>query len=149
MSENFINILPSLILGGFALLATIWFSRAAGKREHHKILKELFTEFNTRYSKLNEKLYFFVENNKNSEVLINKKDVATRDDVIDYFNLCAEQYFWYKRGRLDENLWMSWNTGMNYWYKQECIKKLWKEEIKNKDGKLSYYITNGDEFFKN
>jgi hypothetical protein len=63
---------------------------------------------------------------------------------------CAEEYFWYKKKRIDDLVWDSWSAGMNYWYNHESgiIKELWKKEIENKRGLKSYYINNGDEFFK-
>lgn len=146
MSEKIILLLPSAIIALIALIATIWFNVSANKRENHKIMKELFVDFNHRYSKLNSKLEAFVEANEGKNEII-ETELASRDNIIDYFNLCAEQFFWYERGRIDPELWLSWNNGMNYWYKFECIKSLWKEQTQDRKGKLSYYIKNGNEFF--
>jgi hypothetical protein len=68
-----------------------------------------------------------------------------KNAVIDYFNLCAEEYFWFKKGRIDEKIWKSWQAGMKAWYKHDSIKRLWKEETAN--GKMSYYLEKEEEFF--
>jgi hypothetical protein len=132
-----------LLLGGVGVWATWYYSKQANKREDDRILKELFTEFNMRYDKLNNDLGRAVLKTEIEEL-----DEKSKDAIIDYFNLCAEQYMWFKRGRIDEVIWKSWNAGMNYWYKQAVIKQLWMDEIRTKNGKMSYYISNGDEFFK-
>jgi hypothetical protein len=142
------QLIPSAVISFTALLATWYYSRASKNRENDKMMKELFIEFNARYDKLNNKLENFVNNinQENSEL---GEQIGTKADVIDYFNLCAEQYFWHKKKRIDKKIWASWNAGMNYWYNFDSIKELWEKEISNKNGKLSYYIQNGDEFFKN
>ncbi|QZT38638.1 hypothetical protein K5X82_07010 [Halosquirtibacter xylanolyticus] len=147
--DKLISLLPSLILGAFGLIATISFSRSAKKREDDKMMKELFSEFNKRYDKLNNRLSQIVESNKGANSI---NDLAKIDKavIIDFFNLCAEEYFWHDRNRIDEKIWLSWQAGMNNWYnhKNSIIRDLWKEEIKIEYGKVSYYIVNGDEFFK-
>eukprot|EP01029_Cantina_marsupialis_P030837 TRINITY_DN8516_c0_g2_i1.p1 TRINITY_DN8516_c0_g2~~TRINITY_DN8516_c0_g2_i1.p1 ORF type:complete len:149 (-),score=21.63 TRINITY_DN8516_c0_g2_i1:42-488(-) len=145
--DKLIPILPSLIIGFFGLSATIWFSRATKKRESDKMMKELFTEFNTRYDKLNNYLAQIVDSDKPVESV---DQINERAVVIDFFNLCAEEYFWHKRGRIDKKMWQSWQAGMNYWYNHTnpIIRDLWIEECNCENGKASYYIVNGDEFFK-
>jgi len=141
MEENiidFIKIGVTISLGVAGWIASIRFSNAAKSRDEDKMLKEIFTDSNLRYDKLNNGLQAFVDSEGTESVA----------DVLDYFNLCAEEYYWYKKRRIDEKIWKSWNAGMQYWYGHKVIKGLWKKEIANKNGKLSYYIENGDEFFK-
>lgn len=79
---------------------------------------------------------------------IDEISANNRSIIIDFFNLCAEEYFWHIRGRIDKKIGNSWQSGMNYWYNHTnpIVRDLWKEECKY--GKVSYYIKNGDEFFK-
>ncbi len=142
---NWITILSTVILGLFGLGATIFYSQTSTNRENDKIFKELFTEFNARYDALNNKLGEIVSKiqvDGSNNILLEDKMI-----IIDYFNLCAEEYFWYKKGRIDEKIWKSWNAGMNYWHRYKIIQELWGEEINEKDGLIGYYINNGDEFF--
>ncbi|MUP45389.1 hypothetical protein E0K83_06470 [Gramella sp. BOM4] len=115
------------------------------------MLKELFEDFNKRYDSLNNKLYNIVTDSKDNMKVdsLSQLSKSQKKTIIDYFNLCAEEYFWYKRGRIDNKIWNSWQAGMNFWYKHKIISDMWHEEVKSKNGKLSYYINNGDEFFEN
>ena len=66
----------------------------------------------------------------------------------DYFNLCAEEYYWYKKGRIDDTIWKSWQAGMNSWYTNKpVIKEAWEKEYKN-FGHQSFYLKKGEQFFK-
>lgn len=132
-------------IGLLGILITWYFSSLNKKRESDKMLKELFEDFNKRYDKLNNGLYDIVTDSK--VTTISELSKVQKKCIIDYFNLCAEEYFWHKRGRLNEKIWKSWKAGMNYWYGYSVISEMWHEEVKTKEGKLSYYIDNGDEFF--
>jgi hypothetical protein len=109
-------------------------------------MKELFKEFNKRYDKLNGKLYFIIESQiSHEEYSLTQLD---KNVLYDFFNLCAEEFFWYKKGRIDPKLWKSWNAGMNFWFSHQVIKDLWLEEMKSKTGKTSYYLEKNEEFFE-
>jgi hypothetical protein len=147
--DKWISIIQTLIIGGTGVWATIWFSRSNKKREDDKILKELFAEFNHRYDKLNDHLSEIVE----SDEAIKLKDQLSKNQkavIIDFFNLCAEEFFWHKRGRIDLIIWQSWHAGMNYWYNHTnpIVRDLWAEECRSENGMVSYYIENEEEFFK-
>lgn len=114
-----------------------------------KMNKELFKEFNERYEKLNNYLYQIAQEFSTIELLEkaqNSKELQQK--VIDYFSLCAEEFYWYHhKNRIGTLIWKSWQSGMNYWYNEvPAIKSLWEEEVKS-NGKESYYITNKVEFF--
>lgn len=147
--DQYIKLITPVILGISGIIATVYYSRCAKYRENDKLLKELYTEFNKRYDKLNNNLSSIVkpvdEENKMENLSITDKGI-----IIDFFNLCAEEYFWYQKGRIDNKIWKSWKAGMNYWYnhKNPIIRKLWDEETNDYSGLLSYYIVKKDEFFK-
>lgn len=140
---NWIESNPAFVIGFFGLIITGMNVLFSNRRENQKMAKELFVEFNTRYDLLNSKLESFVSGEQKS-----KEQKGTRADVIDYFNLCAEQYHWKKKKRIDKDIWNSWQAGMNYWYSHETIKSIWKDEVKTRDGELSYYLKPGESFFK-
>jgi hypothetical protein len=149
MCKEWLSIIPSAILGVAAVGATIWFSRSNKKREEDKMLKELFTEFNSRYAKINKSLSDIVESDK-SVTTIDKLSKKQKAIIIEFFNICAEEYFWHQKGRIDDSIWDSWQAGMNYWYNHTnpIIKDMWQKECLYEGGKTSYYIKNGNEFFK-
>jgi hypothetical protein len=140
------GIFAGVIIGLFTLLSTIYFSYKTKQRENDSFMKELFKEFNKRYDKLNGKLYFIIESQiSHEEYSLTQLD---KNVLYDFFNLCAEEFFWYKKGRIDPKLWKSWNAGMNFWFSHQVIKDLWLEEMKSKTGKTSYYLEKNEEFFE-
>lgn len=114
--------------------------------------KELFEKFNSKYDKLNEVLNDLVSQGHIIEGYetntIKEKFTLQYNTLMDYFNLCSEQYFWYKKGRVSKDLWKAWYTGMNYYYNNsKVLRDLWEEEVKG-DGYISYYLEEGDNLFK-
>jgi hypothetical protein len=55
--------------------------------------------------------------------------------VIDYFNLCGEEYLFYKHGYILPEAWESWRRGMRQYMDVESIRELWEFEVKTD----SYY----------
>jgi hypothetical protein len=146
----------TLILGIIGICITRYYSKHTQAIANETMMKQLFTEFNKRYDELNNYLAEIEQKYKEIDDLKN----ATKDGhdnygaflqqkVIDYFSLCAEEFYWYEhKKRIDPLIWKSWNAGMNYWYNEvETIKELWKKEIEA-NGKESYYIKGEIEFFK-
>jgi len=83
--------------------------------EELKAFKELFVEFNARYDKLNNKL------NK-----IDSED--DKNNILDdYFNLCAEEYLFYKKGVIVKEVWCSWCKGMQSHLKHQTILDYWNK----------------------
>lgn len=62
----------------------------------------------------------------------------------DYINMCSEQYYWYNKGYIDNDVWNCWKKGMNYWYiNSKIIKKIVDNETNE-----NYYNANFLEQFK-
>jgi len=136
--------IASLILGVLALASTIYFSRQSNKRADQLMTKQLFTEFNERYNKLNDVL------NATSETPLAeiRKDLKSIDKIDDYCNLCAEQYYWRKAERIDDTIWNAWLAGMNYRYNNHpAFKQYWDEEVA-KNWKSYYMDSEDDNFLK-
>lgn len=141
MSESTI---ASVILGSFGLIITFVYNHDNRKLSNDKMNKELFMEFNNRYSKLNNSLFKIIAECDTIDDI--RKDSCLSNDLNDYFNLCAEEYYWYKKGRIDSLIWKAWLDGMNDWYKYHMIQDAWAKEIE-KFGCISYYIKDKNEFF--
>lgn len=118
------------------------------KMEQDRMMKELFTEFNVRYDKINNPLNKIARKSlKKWGGYDERKKAKYEGIIVDFFNICAEEYYWYKEGRLDEKIWKSWHKGMNDIYKTgEIIPMIWAEECKN-GGYKSYYISSEFEIF--
>ena len=143
------TIIATVVLGIIGIGITAYYSRHTKRLAHDQMLKELFTEFNTRYDRLNNILRKIEEKYPDLEKLnAAKNPEKIKQKVIDYFILCSEEFFWYyHKKRIDKTIWNSWQAGMLYWYSIPTIKSLWENEVAE-SGKASYYITNHVEFFE-
>jgi len=146
-----IKALTPAFLGVVGLAITLIFSIANKNLSHQKMEKELFSEFNKRYDIFNDSLNLLdsitsLQQLKETDSLIEKKSMHNL--LIDYFNLCSEQYYWYKKKRIKKLLWKSWHSGMMHYYtKYPVVSELWEKEIKD-EGYKSYYLKAGKNFFK-
>ncbi|MCR1025461.1 hypothetical protein NQT66_11630 [Cellulophaga baltica] len=143
--------LGPVIVAVVAICLTYRHHKHSKKIANDRMMKELFGEFNKRYDVLNDYLEK-ITNHESMEYLMNDHPLEysfLRNKLNDYFNLCAEEYYWFKNGRIDEDLWQSWEVGMNAWYdKHNIIQEAWKEEYKS-FGHQSFYLKKDEQFFKN
>jgi hypothetical protein len=94
-----------------------------------KLFHELFREFNRRYDELNEGLNRIA---RDTSVTLTEQDCQT---LFDYFNLCAEEYLYFKNGFIEQSVWDSWLNGMRHFAEVEKIRRLWESEARQN----SYY----------
>ncbi|MEQ8219370.1 MAG: hypothetical protein RH981_14125 [Arenibacter sp.] len=143
-----VSIITTAILGGSGILITFFYNRHNRRLAHDKMEKDLFTECNRRYDALNEYLEEIVKFQNIEELNNYTGEVNLRYKLNDYFNLCAEEYYWYKKKRIDNKIWESWEEGMNSWYNNHTIiREVWDLELKNY-GHKTFYMNNGDSFFR-
>jgi hypothetical protein len=137
---------PFILLVGSAAVIAAWFLLSVGHRaellfsgigavagftyflyrqhlDETKLFKELFVEFNARYEKLNDDLNKILYGPLQGE-LTN----AERELLFSYFNLCSEEYLFYKAGYIDQYVWKSWRKGMDIFFKHPRISPLWESE---------------------
>lgn len=96
--------------------------------DQDQAFKDLFREFNKRFDDMNESL---------NEILNGEADTRTQEKIIqDYLNLCSEEYLWYKKGRIDKDVWQAWKGGIDYYLKNETFRNHFKKESSHND---SYY----------
>jgi hypothetical protein len=115
-------------LAGVAVSLIYFFQ--SQRLEETRLFKDLFSEFNLRYDKLNGTL-LSVEHCRPDQCLTDEMNQA----LVDYFNLCDEEYMFYKLGYIREEAWRAWLNGMRYYYKNPRIRELWEEELEQD----SYY----------
>jgi hypothetical protein len=144
--SNILSAFASISVGIVVAFISYKYNKNSTRIEQDRFSRELFMEFNRRYDKINDSLHLISLHCKNLNDLKNNPKLESK--LIDFFNLCAEEYYWYKKGRIDEFLWQAWQEGMNHWYiNVPLIKEAWEEEIKLK-GLKSYYINQKNDFFK-
>lgn len=95
-----------------------------------RLFADLFHQFNERYNRLNDKLNDIVSREQHS--MLSAED---RQVLFDYFNLCAEEYLYFKSGYIDREVWQSWVSGMRFFARSPDVLRLWSEEL----GLASYY----------
>ena len=134
-----------LLLGAIGVITTFYFGITKTQMENDRFFKELFRDFNLRYSELNKSLYDITSSNKPIE----KLTFEEKDIIYDYFNLCAEEYYWHKKNRINNSVWQSWKNGMDFWFSKPIVKEMWEEEMSNSNSKASYYMKSNENFFKN
>jgi len=95
------------------------------KLEELRLFKELFTEFNARYDRLQDRLLLVIARNDG--------DLSPEERLLvyEYFNLCAEEYLFYKRGYIDPDAWVAWQNGMRAYLANPRIRRLWEEDVKS------------------
>jgi hypothetical protein len=139
----------SLILSAAASCLAFCYFVQQQKLAETKMLKELFTDFNERYDRLNETLievcdYSNVEPVRGYQCLL--KCFQKRQTLIDkhynaindYFNLCSEEYYFYKAGYIPQDVWDCWEQGMKYFFSNKLVREIWDDEI-NKGLLLNSY----------
>jgi hypothetical protein len=92
------------------------------KLDELRLFKELFTDFNRRYDTLNAKLEAIRSGN-------GRIDPELRNILVDYFNLCAEEYLFFKEGYIHREVWSSWCRGMVYYLRDDRIRQVWNAEM--------------------
>lgn len=103
--------------------------------ENDKMFKELFVFYNDKYdTNFNNRLNLIVkEYENNAEYQLPEVEKPL---IIDYLNMCAEQYLWFTKGRIDSVVWKSWERGIRFYLEKKPIKEFMMTESSQKD---SYY----------
>lgn len=119
----------------FATGLSISFGLRQYKIENDKIFKELFLMFNKKYDEeFNNTLNRIERNSREvSDLQLTTEEIEI---VIDYLNFCSEEYLWYVKGRIDENVWTAWENGMKYYLDIRPIRIIVDSQKAQKD---SYY----------
>jgi hypothetical protein len=100
------------------------------KTEELVLFKQLFTEFNERFNRMNNGLYDIMD--EPEEKALSSKE---RKLLFDYFNLCGEEYLFYKQGYIYPEVWDAWHNGMKIFRANARIRTLWATELET----FSYY----------
>jgi len=108
------------VLGGAGALTTFLYAQHL---QETRLFTELFQAFNERYNNMNQRL------NAIAEIAIIEIAPENRQTLFDYFNLCAEEYLYFRAGYIDESVWQSWIRGMKVFADAPAIRKIWQLEL--------------------
>lgn len=122
------------LAGAIVSIATIYYGNLKSRIENDILFKELFKSFNERYDKkfndLINTLKF--DESKNLE----PDDIIL---IIDYFNLCAEEFLWKTKDRIPKDVWKAWKAGIQENLKIRQVRELFEKETLTFSGQISYY----------
>lgn len=130
--QHYQNIIAAII--GASAVAIYNFVKA----QHDKTIfkRELFATYNKKYDDLNDNLEKLNHLEFQTAIHAENGDGKSLDDyweelfeseptprpeliavAFDYINLCSEEYYWYKKGYIEEDVWKCWRSGMTSWHK--------------------------------
>jgi hypothetical protein len=92
------------------------------KLEETRLFREIFKECNARYDSMNEELQTIAQKDPKS------LNPAEHIKIIDYLNLCGEEYLYYKRGYIEPSVWEAWHNGMKSIVAAPSIRAIWDHE---------------------
>lgn len=92
------------------------------KLDELRLFKELFTDFNRRYDEMNDKL-------EGIRPIKQLNDPKLQKTLVDYFNLCAEEYLFFEEGYIHRAAWRSWCRGRLFYLEEDGIRKVWDNEV--------------------
>lgn len=108
--------------GAGLLLGFIYFIQKQ-KLEETRLFKDLFADFNHKYQDMRERL----------EALPSKPTGAPSDEdrsvIVNYLNLCSEEYLFYQRGYIHPLAWRTWHRGMQDRLRDPAVLSIAIEEL--------------------
>lgn len=113
------------VIGG--IFALIFFIQKH-KLDEARYFNDIFSKFNERYDELNDILSTIKNDDAPLSDEQNKK-------LVDYFNLCSEEYLIFKQGYIPLEVWKSWMAGVEQYWKVKKIQVKWELELRTN----SYY----------
>jgi hypothetical protein len=109
-----------------AAVSTIYFTVVKYQLDADNMFKSLFETFNNRFDELNRALNAIKENRFTNDLDREKRDANAV--IQDYLNLCAEEWYWRKKGRIPKDIWESWKEGIRYYTNCPSIDEYFKQE---------------------
>jgi hypothetical protein len=98
--------------------------------EEVRLFREIFSECNRRYDAMNEKLNVIIQKDITVPLSFDGKN-----ELSDYFNLCGEEYLYFRQGFVYPDAWRAWSSGMRGILSSPRVNEYWNAEKKSE----SYY----------
>jgi hypothetical protein len=125
----------TLVVGLFTIAYTV---QKQGLEES-KLFRDLFGDFNRRYDEMDPQLnQIRWEDDQKKTLTPEQKDTLNR-----YFNLCAEEWLYFRKGYIDPRVWDAWVKGMTIYCRNKRIREFWSEELQS-DSYYGFKLPCGD-----
>lgn len=92
--------------------------------EEGRLFAELFRDFNRRYDEIHKRLMLIYQDGDTGDLC-----EVDSETLIKYFNLCAEEFLYYKSGYIFPEVWMAWHNGMKFYCQRSRIRHIWAKEL--------------------
>ena len=154
--KDFQEIIVGLMGVTVAGVIAFCFERRKTYLEDQTFKRDLFFRYNEKYNLINDDLVELsrirLEADVPDIIYSNKpklenwiqfiEDPENKESIkkiFDYLNLCAEEYYWHKKGFVTDDIWNCWKSGMLGWFKKN---KLMQAVVRlEKIEKAPYYNT--------
>lgn len=117
-----IQVISTLILV-VSILIAFYSSQNAFKGLKNQIWLSVFSEYTKRYSDIIIELPVEASNTERSAL------PAFRNEIMGlmraYYDLCSEQYYLYRAGRIDSQTWGLWSKGFTYTIRLPTFRDAW------------------------
>jgi hypothetical protein len=91
-----------------------------------RLFKELFSECNARYDAMSKQLHALLD--APADQRLSGEEITL---LYGYFNLCAEEYLYYRKGFIYAEVWRAWLNGMAIFFENSRIRLLWEKELRS------------------
>lgn len=135
----FLTLPHAATVAGIGAVLTFYYFVQRQRLDETELFRKLFMEFNKTYDGLNDALARIAAD----PALLDQHEY--RSKLIDYFNLCAEEYLFYLKGYIYPEVWTAWCRGMLQYLRVKAIRELWDSEARTESyyGMTSETIENG------
>jgi len=119
---NHITIIISAFGVFVALIALIWQTR----QTNEQMKLNFFADYTKRYQEILLNLPYEI-NSPDFDFTSLKagKRERTLRYIQAYFDLCSEEYYLNKAGKIDKKVWLEWEEGIRYTFSKQAYKKAW------------------------
>lgn len=117
---------PEFLISATGAISALGYFLYRQHLERARFLRELFVTFNDRYDRLNDRMMEVLNRANRGELQPTHRQVLQ-----DYFNLCAEEHFFFDAGYIDAVVWKSWLLGMAQYIEDEAVILFWKQELES------------------
>lgn len=144
----------TILVGVIAAVIAVRFEHKKTYLEDQSFRRDIFFKYNEKYNDLNDALEVLLKIELEDDTIQrfyggkplyqvweqytdDPKNEDKVKKVFDYINLCSEEFYWYKKGFIEEDVWVCWKKGMQKWHEELLLMQVIVERERNK--KSVYY----------